>query len=414
MVKAKTKSKNSLHSLKRKNRQEVLDVLRTSGPRPISELTLRTKLSKATVTNIIDFFLSEGLVLARGKGASGEDGGKRPVLYAFNPDYRSVFCVKIDEDHMLAALTNLEGKIIASHGAFYDSGTSLDRILGLVRETFRTLIRRQDFEVGKCAAAVVGIHGVIDSERGVCFISPHFSGWGTDIPFRDRIAAFLPDDMPVYVDNWIHYHAYGEIRLLPKKVDRFFLIGTDRDGLGGGLIIDGRIYRGFGSLAGEIGHIVVDFGENAALCTCGGSGCFEASVAHPRLLARAKGEVKKHRKSTLHSQFARNGEIAFADVAEAADAGDAFARTVIDWAAGYFALAVNNIMQVCDPELVLIQGAYAQAGRYFLESVAAKIQKVSLLGIRKNLQIAYSQLGDEGTIIGAGYYAADEHFATID
>ncbi|MCC8180325.1 MAG: ROK family transcriptional regulator [Planctomycetes bacterium] len=401
-------NRNSLNSLKRKNQHDVLQTLRLSGPLTIAEIADRTELSKVTVTKSIDHYQKKGLVVANGKGESTEDGGKRPNIYAFNPGYRAIFCVKIDENHLLAALTNLEGKIIASHTAFYDQSTSLENILKCVKDAYYLLMKRQDIAPDHCVGAVVGCHGVIDPEKGICFTSPHFSAWGTDIPLRDMVENLLPPGMPGYVDNWIHYHAYGEIKSMGSRVDRFFMIGTEMEGLAGGLVIDGNMYRGSGSLSGEIGHIIVDTAENAEVCACGGTGCFEAVVSPLRMVKRARENAVAHPDSPL---AAATDELRFDDIIEAADAGDEFARTLLDRSARHFAVAINNIMQVCDPELVIIQGAYATAGEYFIARLTDHIQKVSLLAMKKNIRIDYSTLGDEGTILGAGSYVADLFFA---
>lgn len=395
---------NPLHSFKRFNRHSVLEMIRLSSPVTVADIAGQTGLSKVTVTKSIEHYVREGLVVHAGKDDSAEERGKRPSLYSFNQLHRLAFCVKIDEVHMLAALTDLEGKIVASHSVDYNPSTAISAVLGCIRDAFHMLLDRTGRSTADCIGAVVGCHGVIDPELGICFVSPHFADWGVDIPIRDLVAALLPPDIPVYVNNWIHFHAYGEVKEMPHPVSRFFLIGTEMEGLAGGLVIDGRMYRGSGSLSGEIAHMIVDTCPGAAVCECGGKGCFEASVSPRRMEQKARQRLGG----------GQSPGPCFADIARAANVGDAFARGLMDEAIAHWAIGITNILQISDPELIIIQGEYAGAGDYFLDGLVEAIQKVSLLNMRKMVEIAYSHIRDEGTIRGAGHFATERYFAAME
>ncbi len=396
-MEAKTVAKkSSLNKLKRKNRNDVLEILRADGPLSIAEISARIALSKVTVTKSIDFYVKEGVVSTIGKGESTEDGGKRPNIFAFNPEYRNIFCVRIDESQILAALTNLNGEIIASHTVLYSPETLLDDLFMSIQEAFYLLLKRQRKEVSSCIGAVVGWLGVTDPETGVCFTSPHYANWGTDIPVRDRLKKLLPQGLPVHIDNWIRYHAYGEVKTMNPRVDKFFLISTEYEGVNGGLVIDGKIYRGAGSLSGEIGHMIVDTSDRAEICLCGGRGCLEASVSPRRILARLIDDG--------------GAALKFSQLLRSANDGVSRACEVIEKCAGFFAVGINNIMQICDPELIIIQGEFSAGGDFFKKALLEKIQGMSLLGMKKTIRIEYSNLGSEGAILGAGLYVADKYF----
>ncbi len=393
--------KSSLNKLKRKNRKDVLEILRSEGPLSIAEISGRIALSKVTVTKSIDFYVNEGVVSTIGKGESTEDGGKRPNIFAFNPDYRTIFSVRIDESQILTALTNLNGEIIASHTVLYSPETQLDDLFISIQEAFYLLLKRQRKDISSCIGAVVGWLGVTDPETGVCFTSPHYANWGTDIPVRDKLKKLLPQGMPVHIDNWIRYHAYGEVKAMNPRVDKFFLISTEYEGVNGGLVIDGKIYRGAGSLSGEIGHMIVDTSDRAEVCLCGGKGCLEASVSPRRILARLKESSQGE---------AAGPDVKFSQLLRSADGGDRRAAGIIEKCAGFFAVGINNIMQICDPELIIIQGEFSAGGDFFKKVLLEKIQGMSLLGMKKTIRIEYSSLGTEGAILGAGLYVADRYF----
>lgn len=413
IMKSDAESKNSLNTLKRKNQRDVLEVVRRVSPISIADISDKTGLSKVTVTKSLEHYIDEGLILGVGKGDSTEDGGKRPNLFAFNPDRKLVFCVKMEDFQFLAGLTNLEGEIVASHTAFYDNRTSLEHVLKCIKDAFHLLIKRQKRMVEDCIGAVVGWPGVINPEKGICYTAPHFSSWGQGIPLRDMIEKLLPAGIPVHVDNWVHFHAYGELKSMQRRIDRFFVISSELEGINGSLMIDGKVYRGHGCLSSEIGHMIVDTRDDAEVCLCGGKGCFEAVVSPQRIVARVKTLLDNAKKSSLHKKEDESG-IDFSDILDAANNDDELAKQVVEECAGRFAVGVNNIMQICDPELIIIQGEYAAAGDFFRERLLEKIETLSLPGLKKTTRIEYSKLGHEGAIIGAGNYVADGFFSNLE
>lgn len=403
------KSGNSLNSLKLKNRRDVLELIRHASPMSIAEIADRTSLSKVTATKILEHYIRSGLVVAAGKAQTGEERGKPPVMYALDPNHKFIYCVKMDGYNILATLTNLRGKVFASHTTLYDQRIELDQLIQSVGDAFAMLVQREGLDAADCLAAVAGLHGILDPESGVCFLSPQFPGWGRDIPMRDLLARHLPD-MPIYVDNWVHYFGRGEASAMAEPVGRFFLISSEIEGINGALMVDGKLYRGHGCLSGEIGHMILDTTPGAEVCQCGGKGCFEAAVSPRRLTARVAKLAAKRPDSALHPAN-RTTPVAFHDIMKAADDGDGLARDEARRIARFFAIAIRNIMQTCDPALVIIQGEYAAAGRFFIDEVRSQVPQTSLVGMRSTLRIEYSKLGQYGSILGAANHAADIFFA---
>lgn len=404
--------RSSLKTLKYKNRHAVLQYLRRNQHASVAEIAKFTSLSKMTVHNIIEHYLASGLIREAGKGDSTDEGGKKPRLFAFNPEHRYIFSVKIVEQSLSAALTNLNGEISASHTAFHGRDTSLEEILRLIHESFITLTKRRKASPEECLGAVVGSHGIIDVDKGVCVISPHFVSWGNDVPVRDLIGRQLPPGLPVYVDNWMRYHAYGEMKAMKDDSARFFLIGTEYDGLAGGLVADGRLHRGELCLSGEIGHMVVD-PDNPTLCACGGQGCLEVAVSPRRLEEKAHSLRAEWPDSVLFNDRP-NREVSFDTILRASNKGDALACTLVDQAVKYFAIAINNLVYSCDPGLIIIQGEYAKAGDYFLQRLRDRVNNLTLLRMKKSIRVEYSTLDDDYSIAGAASYLADMYFDSMN
>lgn len=142
--------------------------------------------------------------------------------------------------------------------------------------------------------------------------------------------------------------------------------------------------------------MIVDTSERAETCLCGGRGCLEASVSPRRILARVADDG--------------GAKVKFSQLLRSANDGDASACGIIEKCAGFFAVGINNIMQICDPELIIVQGEFSAGGDFFKKVLLEKIQGMSLLGMKKTIRIEYSNLGSEGAILGAGLYVADKYF----
>ncbi len=400
--------RSSLKTLKYKNRHAVLQYLRKHDSASVAEIATPTRLGKMTVQNIMEHYLAIGMIHEAGKGDSTDEGGKKPKLFAFNPDYRYIFSVRIVEQSLSSALTNLHGEISASHTAFHGQDTSLDDIMRLIRESFVTLTKRRKVLPEHCLGAVVGCHGIIDVDRGVCVISPHFVSWGSEVPVRKMVQDLLPGGMPVYLDNWMRYHAYGELKARTDQTDRFFLIGTEYDGLAGGMVSEGRLHHGDLCLSGEVGHMVVD-PSNPELCHCGGRGCLEVAVSPRRLEERARSLRSAHPDSLLFTEKP-NREVSFDTILKASNAGDKLACSLVDGVVRPFAIAINNLVYSCDPGLFIIQGEYAKAGDYFLNRLRERVNNLTLLRMKKSIDIEYSTLDEEHSLIGGACYLADRYF----
>lgn len=384
---------NSLNTLKRKNRREVLELVRFASPISIADIAARTTLSKVTITKILDHYRDMGLVDAA-KADAGEERGKRPQIFTVNPSYRYMYCVIIDGYTMLATLADVTGKIFASHTAIYDQRIELAQMIKSVADAFHMLVQREGRKVEQCLALVAGLHGIIDPDSGVCFLSPQFPGWGKDIPLKNMLKDLLPPGIPIHLDNGVHFYGRGEVSIAPASVTRLMSISSEIEGINGALMVDGKLYRGHNCLAGEIGHMIVDTNPDAEICQCGGKGCFEASVS-PRRMAE------------------RLGAKSFDDVLAAAGAGEKDAWAELAGAARHFAVAIRNIMQLCDPEAVIIHGEYAKAGDRFLEEIRTQLGRTSLVNLDKTVELSYSRLGQYGAIIGAANFALDIFFENV-
>lgn len=403
----KTETKNSLKTLKFRNRKLVLSFMRNAGAVSVNEISRATGLSKMTVHKIIDFYLEEGMISHAGKGVSTEEGGKKPNLFAFNAHCRYIYAIRMGEDFLSTSIVNLKGEMIVGSKTIKLDNVSFDEAIRLMANAFREQVAEKSLPKENCLAAVVGCNGIVDVENGVCLASYQFPHWGVNLPIRESLGKQLPEGVPVHVDSWWRHLAHGEIHFAANgERNRFFLVGNSGDYISGGLVDNGRVYCGANGFAGEIGHLIVS-PESTAKCVCGGVGCLEALVAPGRILERAKALRERYPASPMFA-----GELkSVAEIGREADGGDVAAREVIDETVKYFAVAVNNIVQICDPGTVVLFGDFSRMGEYFITTLRERIYSLTLHGIDKRTNIEYSDCADEHGLVGAANHMTDTLFA---
>ncbi len=242
----KANNMNSLKKLKCENRHRVLSFMRTTGLVSVSDIARSCNLSKMTIHKIIDHFLDKDIIQLVGKGESTEEGGKKPNLFAFNSNYRYIFALRLYGDSMTTTVANLRGENIVDQKNYPLGNAAFTDFLDTAKQAFDEQVTSQQLDGDRCLGAVVGCDAVVDAENGVCLSSPGYDSWGTNIPIRESLHSVLPTGVPVYIDNWLRYLAYGEMKAsqASEPRERFFLIDAQQDHLSGGLVIDGKIWRG--------------------------------------------------------------------------------------------------------------------------------------------------------------------------
>ncbi len=254
-----------------------------------------------------------------------------------------------------------------------DAHAEQNAMLALAR---KLLARR-----GKTPAAIgVSFGGPVDAARGVVLLSHHVAGW-ENTPLRDQLRDALR--APVALENDANVAALGESVYGAGQGCASLFYVTVSTGVGGGWIIDGKIFRGADSVAGEIGHTVVD--PNGPVCVCGRRGCVEMLACGPAIARIARERLAR--------------ELTAAEVARAARAGDAIAQSVMDDAARALGFGIGTAITLMNPARVVIGGGVAKAGARYFAQVRAAARANSLPQMR--VEIVPAALGDDAPLWGA-------------
>ena len=240
-----------------------------------------------------------------------------------------------------------------------------------------------------CASIGIGSPGTCDSEAGTV-LRAYNLGW-----FNVPVCQMLHDrfGIPVHLSNDANCAALAEIAAVGRRDMILITLGT---GVGGGIIIDGKIYAGMRSMGAELGHtLLVLEGEH---CTCGRDGCWEAYASATALIRQGKRAGAQHPESALHGRE----ELTALDVFQAADAGDAAAQAVIDRWCVYVAAGLTDLVNSLAPEMILIGGGISRQGERILAPIRAYVTEHCFGGREGAIPvIAAAQLGNEAGIIGA-------------
>jgi glucokinase len=237
-------------------------------------------------------------------------------------------------------------------------------------------------------AVGIGMPGLVDTDGRISF-SPNLPGIES-LPLKEILEEEL--DIPVFVDNDANMAALGEYRYGAGRGVKNLIMLTLGTGVGGGIIIDGKVYHGRG-YAGEVGHITID--PDGPLCQCGNYGCLESYIGADRLTERAEEYVRMGTETTLKTYA---GNITPKIIEDEAYKGDLVAMDIVAEMARSLGIAISNYCAVLDPERVIIGGGLSKMGDILLSNVKREVKK--RLYSRKNIDIVFSELGDRAGILG--------------
>ena len=251
---------------------------------------------------------------------------------------------------------------------------------------------------GGVEAAGIACAGLIDGARGFLYTSPNLPGW-ENAPLGEIFGRRL--GVPVAVDNDVNCAVWGEYVMGAGRGTRHFVAVTLGTGVGGGIVIDGKLYHGAQGLAGEIGHHVII--EGGPPCSCGGRGCLEAVIGSSAIVARAV-EMAERRPG---SRLSGRGGLTVRDIHEAALLGDVAAVETLAETGRLLGIGLSNVVHILNPETVAVGGGVAGAGDFILEP-ARKSMKEHLIGdILSAVRIVPAELGNMASFLGASMLALE-------
>lgn len=249
-------------------------------------------------------------------------------------------------------------------------------------------------------AACLGTPGLVDAVRGVVVLSANLPGF-RNLQLASAVEARL--GIPSFAENDANVAALGEFRYGAGRGFRHLLHATLGTGIGGGLVIDGRLYRGAWGLAGEIGHVVID--QSGPRCNCGSRGCLEALVGGAAFARRAQ-RLLDRQSSPILAQLVAARAPTSSDLFKASEMGCAAATAEIQNGAHLLGITLGGFVNVLNPDVVTLSGGLLRMGELFLEPMRAALRSIAY-GPASGTKLMTSTLGDDAGLLGAAAVAQE-------
>ncbi|MEI7027485.1 ROK family transcriptional regulator [Paenibacillus sp. y28] len=386
------------------NTATILRIIREAGPVSRADITKQTGLNAATVSSNVLPLLELGIVKEIGSGESS--GGRKPTLLELAPGSYCVIGVDMGTTGVSTAVTDLGANMIAEVRLPFGEGSGPDEVLDTIEASIQQVLDQPGISPDQVLGIGIGFHGLVNTEEGVSLFAPAF-GW-ENIPVRERFASRF--DLPVFIDNDVRAMALGEKWFgQAVQVTNFIFVNVGT-GIGSGIYVNGELLRGSHYGAGEIGHITV--ADNGERCFCGKYGCLSTIASGPALEERMRRRIQAGTASLLTQMTeGRLPEITGKLIHEAALLGDEPARRLLDETGRYLGHAVSILVNLLNPELVIVGGGVAASGDLLFKGMHEAIQEKSLRNNVKGMAIRPTAFGGKAGIIGAATLVLQEIFS---
>jgi len=368
--------------IKKINTAIVLECVLTHAPLSRAQISERTGLNKATVSSLVQDLIAGDLVREIGMGESS--GGRKPVMLLFNEQAGYAVGIDLGVGYLRGVLTDLQGGVVRVAEYTFKSRSTAD-VIPLLHECIAELIAFAPPSPYGVVGIGIGVPGIVDSDGSMLF-APNLE-W-KHVPLRTIVAERFR--LPVTIDNEANAGAQGEQRYgagigIANQI--YVSVGI---GIGTGITIDKALYKGTNGFSGELGHLSIALDGKA--CRCGNRGCWELYASENALLQQA----------------APLGLDTVEAVVEAAHAGNSDAAQLLRSIGEYLGIGIANIVNVFNPEAVIIGNSMRAAEAFIDEPLRATIAQRTLSQHLSGMRLLYAELGKQSAVRGAAYYAISQ------
>ena len=372
-------------------KQKIIGLCINDGDFSLADLSKELGTSIPTTTKLVEELLNDGLLEDRGK--QGTNGGRRPSIYGLNPGAGYFIGVDIRRKYINYAVTDFKGTVLTYQDRLpYAVQNSEESFNGLC-QFIKNSLTENNIDTEKVLAYGFNLTGRVNNETGYCF--SYFIG--EDKPIATVLEKFL--DRPVFIENDSRAMTYGEYIGGAANNEKNMLFLNVAWGLGMGMILDGHLSYGKSGFSGEIGHFPLL--ENNQVCHCGKTGCLETGASGSAVHRIFMDKLKEGRASSLSEKYANGEIIHIEDIIEAVKEEDVLAIEVVEEIGTVLGRAIAGLINIFNPELIVIGGNMATAKDYLLLPIKSAVQKHSLNIINSDTKIKLSKLGKKAGSIGS-------------
>ncbi len=377
---------------KQTNRRRLFEIL--SRERRVSrpQLARLTGLSRAGISILADDLLDLNLV--REVGFADSVGGRPPVLLEFNPDAAFTLGAGIHDSQWSIVAANLDSRVVADESVSF-TGKDPQAAVAALRRGIDAIRKRFD-DTRLLPGIGLGLPGLVDIRTGIIKCAFDF-GWN-DVPFAHMVEKAL--GLAAIAANRSKVGALAELRRFAGRGIQNLIYVTIGTGVSAGIIYHGELYVGTNSSAGEFGHMTIV--PDGPLCGCGNRGCLQELVSEKAIANAARRRLRAGSGGVLAEIAGLHPErLQAVDVLRAAEEGDETARAVVAETASYLAVGIGNIINLFNPELIVLGGPVAKASPLLVDDARREVALRALAYPLSAVEIVPSSLGIDAGAIGA-------------
>ena len=312
-----------------------------------------------------------------------------------------VLAIDLGGTKIIAAIISNQGRVIAREYYLTLAEEGAQSVINRTLSAIDRLLSLGKIDSSQLNSISIAAAGAINFDQGLVTLSPNLPGW-YDIPLRDiveekyRVNTLLINDASAA--------ALGEHRFGAGRVADNLIYLTVSTGIGGGIIINGKLYSGPCGSAGEIGHMTIDV--NGPRCSCGNIGCLEMLASGTAVAREAIRRIRQGERSSLAEIVEGEIESITAEkVGVAAQGGDSLALEVILKAANYLGVGMVNLVNIFNPEMIIVGGGMAKMGNLLLDPAKQVVRERAFQLPAQAVRIVPAQLGDDAGVLGAAVFA---------
>lgn len=356
---------------------KILELIKAKNGISRIDISREFGITPAAVGKVINEFLEKKIIIEEREGESS--GGRKPSLLNINKDkIGNILGVYFAPTFVQVTIGDIDGNIISTRR--YRLGDLGGDIVGSTEEIIeKELTKNRDVEV-----ISVVMNGLVDSERGVSIFSPHYNTKNISIVERFQ----KKFRKKVYLENDVRVMALVEKVFGECRDNQNFVVLNVEEGVGGSIYLNDMLYHGYGSMSGELGHMVVKR-NSLEKCSCGKKGCLETEVSNRAIIKKIMAQIRiNNQYSSLKKVLDEGKKLEIKDVLEGVEEKDMLSLSVVGEAIQYIAYALDMIISVINPEKIILYGEFFQ-NKYIFKSLLNEIGKITL--DEQNYQIKRSK-----------------------
>jgi glucokinase len=320
-----------------------------------------------------------------------------------NPDHL-ILGIDLGGTKILTAVVTSQGKMLSRDHSITPAAKGQDAVIQSILDSVSRALSQAKIVDSDLDAIGIGAPGLSNPETGILFTSPNLPGW-RDVALRDIIEKEL--GKKTFLINDADAAAIGELHFGAGRGFHNFIYVTISTGIGGGVIINGKIYTGASGAAGEIGHMTID--DKGPLCNCGNRGCWEALASGTAIAREARNRIREGVRTSIQDHTDGDIKKVTAQVIHtAAEQGDSLARELIAQTGYYVGVGLANLINIFNPELIVIGGGLSHMGSMLLEPAYKVAEERAFKEAFKAVHFAVADLGRNSGVLGAAAFAIQE------